>query len=216
MTLHRRGFLPPSGASGAHLNFLLKARFPLLFDRHLPQSGISTPIMAAEVEKVVAKAAGPDGDLTDEQMEEMLAQATTRLREKENSKALQSSQPQRFVFPKLDAGNLEKPYVVTKGPVAEADKARLLEEKDRPAEGVIRKVEDPVAARQFTAEVRAIFSQFYHIYMRKIFPNFFLEQSRGAVMASFCQHESLFFIVTLTLHSSRTIKVVIGKTAVAD
>lgn len=112
--------------------------------------------MAVESEKAVVKTAGLDHDLSDKQMEQLLAQATIRLREKENGSGLQASQPQRFYFPKLNAGELEKPYVTTKGNIAEADKARLLGERDRPTEGAIRKVEDPVAAGKFATEVRPI------------------------------------------------------------
>lgn len=111
--------------------------------------------MASDTIEVVSKMAPAQEDLTDEQMEEMLAQATTRLREKEEAKMFQTEGPQKFNFPKMDAGDLEKPYVVTKGHVATADKSRLVDDKDRQTGSLIRKVEDPVTAKKLAAEVRS-------------------------------------------------------------
>ena len=111
--------------------------------------------MASDAIEVVSKTAPSQEDLTDEQMEEMLAQATTRLREKEESKMFRTEASQKFSFPKMDAGALEKPYVVTKGHVAHADKSRLVNDKDRQTGSLIRKVEDPVTAKKLADEVRS-------------------------------------------------------------
>jgi hypothetical protein len=81
------------------------------------------------------------GDMTDEQMEELLAQATTRLREKERMNPTEK-QPQRFIFPKLDAGALEKLHTRTQHSTV----------------GGIRKVDDPVVAKKIALEVRCITS----------------------------------------------------------
>jgi hypothetical protein len=125
--------------------------------------------MASDAIEVVSKMAPSQEDLTDEQMEEMLAQATTRLREREGAKMFQTEAPQKFTFPKMDAGAIEKPYVVVKGHVAEADKSRLIDEKHRQAGSLIRKVEDPVTAKKLAAEVRLSISPLHHTTsMRKI------------------------------------------------
>ncbi|KAM0699649.1 hypothetical protein Q7P36_000652 [Cladosporium allicinum] len=108
--------------------------------------------MASGAMEAVSTKAMPQEDLTDEQMEEMLAQATTRLREKEESAMFKTEAPQKYTFPKMNAGDLEKPYVVTKGHIAEADKARLIDEKYRQTGSLIRKVEDPVTARKLAEE----------------------------------------------------------------
>lgn len=101
----------------------------------------------------VAEPSMAEEDMTDEQMQELLNQATVRLKEREGLK-FQAEEPTRYTFPKLDAGDLDKAYVTKKGEVAQADKARLLEEKDRqPGQG-IRKMEDPIAAKKLAAEVR--------------------------------------------------------------
>ena len=149
--------------------------------------------MASDAIEAVSKMAPSQEDLTDEQMEEMLAQATTRLREKEEAKMFQTEAPQKFTFPKMNAGALEKPYVVVKGHVAEADESRLIDDKHGQAGSLIRKVEDPVSAKKLAAEVRHIlyFTKSHHVYEEDI-PIFSLEQSRGTVLVSFCQTESSF------------------------
>lgn len=95
-----------------------------------------------------------DEELTDEQIEQLLARATARLQEKAKQQQLTKSSTQTLTFPKLDAGQLEKPYVETKGDVATVDASRLLEEKHRKQANGIRKVEDPVTAKKAAAEVR--------------------------------------------------------------
>ena len=124
--------------------------------------------MASDAMEAVSTKAMPQEDLTDEQMEEMLAQATTRLREKEESAMFKTEAPQKYTFPKMNAGDLEKPYVVTKGHIAEADKARLIDEKYRQAGSLIRKVEDPVTARKLAEEVRSHYTPTFTMSMRKI------------------------------------------------
>lgn len=106
-----------------------------------------------------------DEELTDEQIEQLLARATARLQEKAKQQQLTKSTTQTFTFPKLDAGQLEKPYVETKGDVATVDASRLLEEKQRKQANGIRKVEDPVTAKKAAAEVRsAHILLFYTVY----------------------------------------------------
>ena len=129
--------------------------------------------MASDAIEVVSKMAPSQEDLTDEQMEEMLAQATTRLREKEEAKMFEAEAPQKFTFPKMNAGAIEKPYVVVKGHVAEADKSRLIDDKHLQSGSLIRKVEDPVTAKKLAAEVRYIlcFTTPHHVYEEDI-PSF--------------------------------------------
>ena len=96
----------------------------------------------------------PDDDLTDEQIDELLARATRRLQEKSKSQdRVHTSHTQTYAFPKLDTGKLDRPYVSTTGAVATVDAHRLLEEKQRNGANGIRKVEDPVAAKKLAVEV---------------------------------------------------------------
>ena len=95
-----------------------------------------------------------DDSLTDEHIDELLARATARLREKANSKdILKNDEQQSYNFPKLQTGQLEKPYVSSNGNVATVDAPRLLEEKQRKQANGIRRVEEPVAAKKLALEV---------------------------------------------------------------
>lgn len=95
-----------------------------------------------------------EDEMSDEQMEELLAQATQRLREKEASQQLvKTDSKDTFTFPKLNAGQLEKPYTTTQNGVARVDSPRLLQEQDRKQANGTRKVEDPVAAKKLALEV---------------------------------------------------------------
>lgn len=149
---------PRKRSACALVNFYLRwLHLPFLSSLlHLPAApgfGISTS-MASDALEALPKVASSHEDLTDEQMEELLAQATSRLKEKEEGKMFESEAPQQFTFPKMDAGNLEKPYATTKGHITQADKSRLIDDKARQSEGLIRKVEDPVMAKKIAAEVR--------------------------------------------------------------
>ena len=114
-----------------------------------------------------------DDDLSDEQMEALLARATARLQSNANGAAQQSGDGKnKFNFPKLNAGELDKPYVSTKGDVATVDASRLLEEKQRRQADGPRKVEDPVMAKKLAVEVRLTAHSRSLLAMRKIIPIF--------------------------------------------
>ena len=156
-----------------------------------------TTDMASDAMEAVSTRAMPQEDLTDEQMEEMLAQATTRLREKEEAKMFETEAPQKYTCPKMNAGDLEKPYVVTKGHIAEADKARLIDEKYRQNDGLIRKVEDPVTAKKLAEEVRShSFAHIHHVYEEDI-PNFPSSRVGAPFWCSSAKLRAFLFIVTL-------------------
>jgi hypothetical protein len=112
-----------------------------------------------------------DEELSDEQIEQLLARATARLQEKsKQTQLIQKDDANTFNFPKLDAGALEKPYVTIKGDIATVDSSRLLKEKLRKQAEGIRKVEDPVTSKKALAEVRWTISFSLHLSMRKIIP----------------------------------------------
>lgn len=110
-------------------------------------------------------------DLSDEQIEAMLARATERLQQK--GEVAKTGEKSLYTFPKLNAGKLEKPYVSSKADVASVDASRLLDEKDRKQANGIRKVEDPLTAKKAALEVSLV-HMLCRIYlaMRKIFPIF--------------------------------------------
>ena len=97
----------------------------------------------------------PDAALTDEQVEQMLARATQRLKAKSQSTELAKKDDRpRYTFPKLETGSLVQPYVSAKGDVVAADSDRMLEKKERKLANGLRRVEDPVALKKAAQEVR--------------------------------------------------------------
>ena len=93
-----------------------------------------------------------DHELSDEDIEQLLARATARLQQNPEQHLVKKRE-NTFTFPKLNTGELEKPYLQTKGDVASVDGKRLLEERHRKQANGIRKVEDPVAAKKVALEV---------------------------------------------------------------
>lgn len=93
-------------------------------------------------------------DVADAQIEQLLARATARLQQKEKD-GLKDRQLQAvdLNFPKLDAGDLQKPYVTVKGDIASVDSSRLLQEKQRRLANQARKIEDPVTTKKAAEEV---------------------------------------------------------------
>ena len=73
-----------------------------------------------------------DEELSDSEIDALLARASQRLKEQTQDKQLTTqSEEQRLTFLKLDAGELEKPYVDTSGNIAKLNDDRLLEDKHR-------------------------------------------------------------------------------------
>lgn len=125
-----------------------------------------------------------DGDLTDEQIEQMLARATGRLKEKSQStEQSKKNEIQRYNFPKLQTGTLDKPYVSSNGEVATLDSKRLLEERQRKGANGIRRVEEPVASKKAAQAVRFAFTiSMSSLAYDEKFSKFFLERSSGTVL----------------------------------
>ncbi|KAF1985922.1 Fcf2-domain-containing protein [Aulographum hederae CBS 113979] len=85
-------------------------------------------------------------DLSDEQIQTLLQEAETRIREKQTAAENHSAAAIRI--PKLKAGELAKPYVTKNGEVAIADQTRLLDNEQRLLSNKPRRVEDPVVVQQ--------------------------------------------------------------------
>jgi hypothetical protein len=93
--------------------------------------------------------------LSDEQIEQLLQQATVRLREQQAIKLDSRYTPAIPAAGKLMVSTVAKPYIQTTGDIAKADTSRLVDEQHRQlADGAIRKVEDPVTVKQRNLEVR--------------------------------------------------------------
>jgi len=93
-------------------------------------------------------------DMTDEQMQALLEQATNRLRQGSSLQSLEKEDERRYAFPRLEVGDLPRTYTtVSKKGVVQIQTSNRKQEKDRPLANQIRKVEDPVAVRNRQAEV---------------------------------------------------------------
>lgn len=97
--------------------------------------------------------------LSDDQMLKMLERAAKRKQETLALTAVRGagdddSAATKFNFPKLNTGEVARPYVSTDGKVAQMDAARLLQDKDRLLAKGFRKVEDPIVVKKQAAEVR--------------------------------------------------------------
>lgn len=136
----------------------------------------------ATADLLPARAAdGIDEDLTDEQIEQMLARATARLQQK--SSIVQSDEGKyNFNFPKLSTGQLERPYLRVKGDIVSADPKRLLAQEHRRQANGIRKVEDPVTSKKAAVEVSWQSNKRTLLVMMKTIPITFLERSLGTVL----------------------------------
>ncbi|KAI9821116.1 MAG: hypothetical protein M1827_003850 [Pycnora praestabilis] len=82
-----------------------------------------------------------DGDLSDGQISELLKDAERRLRERASALTSQSQIPS--TLPKLDGGDIDRPYVTSVGDIARVDSSRLLDPNQRALSNRIRKVEPP-------------------------------------------------------------------------
>lgn len=117
-----------------------------------------------------ARPATTEDELSDEQIEQLLAKAAARLQSKALAQASKDESKHGFNFPRLDAGELEKPYMTTKGDVTTVDATKMLEDKQRKHADGIRKVEDPVAAKNAAAEVSHTPAIYVSSDMRKTIP----------------------------------------------
>lgn len=96
-------------------------------------------------------------DLNNEQMIALLQDAEQRLRAKQsNAFQRRNDAPKRGKPVRLKAHNLPKPYVSTKSGVAKLDRSRVRSEEDHKLASSIKKVEDPVLAKEKKLKVRYI------------------------------------------------------------
>lgn len=93
-------------------------------------------------------------DLSDEQIEALLARASARLQQRSKITFEERDTSVSFSFPKLDTAKLDKPYISTGDGIAHIDSARLLEGKQRQQANSTREVEDSATAKQLALEVR--------------------------------------------------------------
>jgi hypothetical protein len=137
-------------------------------------------------------------DLSDEHIQKLLKDAEMRLRQRADSRSSKSN----YTLPRLDAGDLPRPYIDYNGKVAQLQPDRLPMSKMEEFVKRPRKIEDPVVVRRRNAEVclycvpslRCLYS------MRKHFPIISLTRNPGLVLSTALQHMIVYFIVTLIKH----------------
>ena len=115
---------------------------------HIQMAAITAP------ERVQKRPA--DDDLTDEQIDALLARASARLKAKSQSHEVLKldKSEESYNIPKLQTGEIAKPYTTsTKQNVAVADAARLVDDKQRKKADGIRVVSEPVASKKLAREV---------------------------------------------------------------
>lgn len=92
-----------------------------------------------------------DEDVFDERMNELLKSAETRLRQGITTQSLTA---QLLKKPKLNAGELTRPYITTAGDVSRIDSSILVKKDERALLNEFRKVEvSPSKAEKKKAEV---------------------------------------------------------------
>lgn len=128
-----------------------------------------------------------DDDLTDEQIEQLLANAAARLQQQDVSNDItKRNDCSTFNFPKLSVGKLEQPYISTKGHVSTVDGKRLLEEKQRRQADRTRKVEDPVTTKKMALEVSPHVRSTAWPILMKFIPKISLSGVRAPSWLPFC------------------------------
>lgn len=113
--------------------------------------------MSATTEITAFHRTGGDEDLSDTQIEKLLARATARLKSKPSAQSqdvltLDDDTP-TYSFPKLATGQLESAYVSQAKGGATLDSKRLIDSKDRELANGARKVQNPIAVRQAALDV---------------------------------------------------------------
>jgi hypothetical protein len=90
-----------------------------------------------------------DEELTDEQVQELLAEAAERMR----AKAPQPINDAPFKLPKLNPGYIAETYSTTQGAITRLDSSKLLPKKEQALANGTKKIEDPVQLKKQKKEV---------------------------------------------------------------
>lgn len=91
-----------------------------------------------------------DEELTDEQVRQLLTEASERIRAK-SSPPTTTHVP--FKLPKLNPGHVADTYSTTQGAITKLDSSKLLGKKELVLANGVKKIEDPVQLKKQKAEV---------------------------------------------------------------
>ncbi|KAF2639087.1 Fcf2-domain-containing protein [Massarina eburnea CBS 473.64] len=86
-----------------------------------------------------------DEELTDEQVQQTLADASRRMRETQTSVAAKDAP---FKLPKLNPGHVADNLLKTQGSITRLDSSKLINEKEQSLANGIKKIEDPIAVKK--------------------------------------------------------------------
>lgn len=127
---------------------------------------------------------------TDEQIEQLLAEATTRLKQKEQSAlATTNTNTSTLAFPKLDAGKHQDAFMKTNDNTTRINPHVLASKAANEASTGFRRVEDPLAQKQKALEVSKSLQSRFH---EENLSQSLLEQCSSAVLVALLQNESSF------------------------
>ena len=129
-----------------------------------------------------------DGEMTDEKMQDMLAQAAERLRQNASMQLAQKEERPIYTLPRLDTGEVGRAYTTKKNGIAHMDASRGVREEDRKQAGQIRKVEDPVVVQRRAEEVSTGSLHTFCIAYEENLSQLILERSSGTVLVVFPHH----------------------------
>ena len=142
------------------------------------------------VREPLSKDSDEGDDLSFEQIQDLLKQAETKLREKAQVSKFDTSTA--LEVSKLKAGELPHPYIQKQNGIAKMDSSRSAKDKDRAQANYFRQVEDPVVLKKRLAEVCLPRPHEYALYDEKIL-SFHPMQDQVPFWAPPCDTERLNF-----------------------
>jgi hypothetical protein len=92
-------------------------------------------------------------ELTDQQVQEMLQDASRRMHEKQAG-GIPTVPDAPFKLPKMNPGHIADNLLKTQGNVTRLDSEKLIDQKEQALANGIKKIEDPIAVKKQMKEVR--------------------------------------------------------------
>ena len=128
-----------------------------------------------------------DEDLTDAQVQDLLEQASRRMREARTN-APSSAVAGSFKLPKLQPGHIADTYLKTEGAITRLDTSKLVDKEQQALANGVKKIEDPLLLKKQKEEVHLPRPPLL-IAGDDIYPNFFLKQTLAPFWMPSCVAE---------------------------
>jgi hypothetical protein len=146
-----------------------------------------------------------DEELTDEQVRELLQDASRRMRESRAAGRPTSTSDVPFKLPKLNPGHVADTYTKTKGNITRLDSSKLVNKRDQVLANGVKKIEDPIAIKRQRQEVcKCVKYISTGILPLMITIPIFSEQTLVPFWVPSCTTEGSIIIVTLRHFTSST------------